>query len=556
MQETSPLCLGDLPEFADLPGGDLVWWRDDAEWHTLVSIDCSIESNNHLKPGTLAMPRLLLVWTDSQGSPLDAQQIRVQNRSHLVLDSRKLATLFGRPVVTAAEGVLVIVLWPDAPADKDSLAGYSRLYVTVDWHSEAGQLISLHSDQSFRKIRKAIDLTEMVVRETTDSRNSLIFVNGPARQSPGALLLNVTNHRGEVLEARYNAAMPPFSLHRLRLATLFPDIEEFGAAKHLMVGGHFDCDSLYTRPYVITEGVSAGGYHGGDRYEFSAVPGFAHRLLGRGETNPMLIVEGAELSTTVNVLNSHGGVEGDFWVDAHVYDRSGALVAVRERWLLARRFGLSRGHVKDLLENAGPEFVGHLCLSYSKSGQALYPKRLQALMEYAGRSSVARVMAWSDLWNARERVAEILGSFDARMKLRVWGEKDCPEPGRLYSSHYRAWCGDDLETWLAVTNAGTLENYSTTIAYDIELTSVLGQMWRCSRCLPPFATDLLSLSEIFPRARDLLGDGNVGMLRVVSAADLACVQLTQHRRSGAWGVEHLMADASLFNGEYRSASGS
>src|SRR5581483_2453270 len=125
------------------------------------------------------------------------------------------------------------------------------------------------------------------------------------------------------------------------------------------------------------------GYHGGNRYEWLRVPRFVYKAFGRGEVNPMLAVHSGELTTTVNVLNTHGDLEENFAIDARLYDCAGGIVADRKRWLSASRRSVSRGTIAELLPRNADPFIGHIALNFADDGQVFFPRHVQALVDYA-----------------------------------------------------------------------------------------------------------------------------------------------------------------------------
>jgi len=313
---------------------------------------------------------------------------------------------------------------------------------------------------------------------------------------------------------------------------------------------------VFSRPYVITDGRHPGGYHGGDRYEWNGLPQFVHRALGRGETNPMVAVHSSSLTTTVNLLNSHGELDDDFWVDARLYDRTGALVADRPRWRLATRGGLARGDIAELLDGRR-EFAGHISLSFASGDAAFYPRRLQALMEYRTPASTARVMAWSDIWNARETVRRLrdrlAGMFDVRA---LYGDEYLEGIGLTYRCHYRVWSRAPLTSFVAITNCGAAERYESTIAYTIRLFNGAGEQLATSGALAPNATLYEPIDRLFPAAAEFLAPAGVGVVTVESAADLAVMHFTRNERSDVVSAEHFLPSINRRDGVAYSCCGS
>ena len=201
-------------------------------------------------------------------------------------------------------------------------------------------------------------------------------------------MLKVENHRQDRRHATYRPELAPFSEHRLRVRDLVADAVDFAEGEPLSVSGRHTATGLYLRPYVVTTDASNSAYHGGDRYpDMTPSPAHEHRFLDRGRVNPFFAIHSPELTTTINLFNSHGAIEDDFWVDLYLYDEAGTLVAERSRWRLARRGTLTRGHLVDILPPDQEALVGHIVLAFTNDGKAAYPPVLQALWSTALRSA-------------------------------------------------------------------------------------------------------------------------------------------------------------------------
>jgi hypothetical protein len=426
----------------------------------------------------------------------------------------------------------------------------------VDWYSDAGDLVSLHSDHSVSSRTTAIEYTEVVFLETPDACNFLVLINGPERQQTESVTLDIRNHRGDTLSATYSPAMEPFSLHKLWLSDLFPNLVAFCEARHATLEGRFVAKGVFSRPYVMTKSRHLTGYHGGDRYHWGGLPRFVYKALGHGEVNPMVAIHSDEITTTVNLLNSHGDLEEDFWVDAHVYDQAGREVACRTRWLLARRGGLSRGDITELL-GSGAAFTGHIALNFSDDDKRFYPRRLQALLEYRTAVSTARVMAWSDIWNARPAVRKVreqlAGAYDVSS---LYAEHYLGGSGVTYRCHYRVWCRSTMVSSIAVTNCGVGKEYDETVSYAIRLFNTRGDSLMFERSLGPQATDYERIDRLFPSAPDFLGPSGIGVASVESRADLAVMHLSRQQASGVVSAEHFLPSINCQNGKTYACCGS
>jgi hypothetical protein len=384
-----------------------------------------------------------------------------------------------------------------------------------------------------------------------------VILNGSERQAPGSIHVVARNHRGQSREATYAPALEPFSVHRLHLAEMLTGLAEFAEGRHLSVSGRCSCPGLYIRPYVVTEGRSLNAYHGGDRYEWDGLPHFVRNFLRRGEVNPMVAIHQESLTTTVNLLNSHGHLEDDFWVDARLYDQAGRLVAERERWLLARRNGLARGEIADLLPDPAHGFVGHIALNFSEHKAAWYPRRLQALLEYRTPVSAARVMAWSDVWNARHKLAELnraLGDFLPVHK--IYPPECLHDAGVTYHGHYRVWCKPPIISHIAVTNCGVEPDYTLRAPYLLQLRNRRGETLDYRGDLAPQATDWGRIDQLFPNVSEFAGPDAIVMATIDSTADLAVMHLTEHQSSGVFSAEHFLASGTYHDGFYYKYCGS
>jgi hypothetical protein len=504
-------------------GVDLIWWREGGGWHTLVTLFSVSELPS---PSTLTF-----VLYGDDGGERARWTADFEPAAVIVVDSGRLDDWLPG-FRTAGDGVLAVTVGTPEAAASNAGPETVQLRSLVDWYNDDGRLASLHNDQCVVPPSSTgpQEWTEIVVHETTSQVNSLVVVNGPQAQRPYALTLSFSNEAGDRREAAYPRDMPPFSAHKIQLGALLPDLISFAAGGHIIVEGRFESRGLFTRPYVFTEGERFGGYHGGDRYRWRALPAFAYRFLGDGEINPMAAIHRPDLTTFVNVLHSHGDLERDFWIDARLWDSTGRLVAERPRWLQARRRGLSRGAVGDLLPDAGQPFAGHIALTFSPCDAPEYPRRLQALIEYRSAGTVSRVMAWSDDWNSGVRRAQM------RRATNVGGAGASEPPWRSY---YRVWARPGFTTHLSLSNPGH-PGYAACAPYVVRLRNTRREEIATTGRLEAQGSTLRSVRDLFPSASAFLSPGGVGVAVVESPCDLATIQLTQSAKSGAWAVEHLM----------------
>ena len=540
-----------LPE--NLLGADLFWWREDGVFHTLITISGAIEINNALPRGSLPRANLTFALFDIEGAFQFAWNRKIESEETLFIDSTIISDEHPE-ARKISEGSLVIFVSAETELSDEVKKSYKRLYSLVDWRSEDGDLVSLHNDQSI-KLRKdgtdstSLRFTEIVVMETASDVNYLVIINGMETQPAGSLTLEIKNHLGRTERAVYLNEMRPYSLHKIYLAHLFPRLVEFCEGRHATVSGEFEALGLFTRPYVMTEGRRLSGYHGGNLYDWTNFHRFIYKYLGRGEVNPMVVAERDGLSTTVNLLNTHGELEEDFWVDARLYDESGSLIAERERWLLARRHQLSRGDIRELLPDPNQSFTGHIALNFSSEFKAHYPGKLQALMEYRTPYGAARVMAWSDIWNARDRwnaFLDQMSTFEGFVE--NFGERYPVEARLINRCFYRVWYLPAIISYISVTNSGVTPDYDRTADYRLLLENGRGEALIYHGAIAPQASDFVPIDQFFPDVADFLGEQQFAMAVIESEADLAVMHLSHNKNSGVYSAEHFMASASYHEG--------
>jgi hypothetical protein len=516
-----------LPEH--ILGADLVWWRTARGARTTATVAWGIY---HEFPEAVYL-RAMLFGAD--GSLRASWDVTPRTDAPTVFDS---AADGPWRAFTGEDGILALYACTPAAPGAAARERYFRLYTLLDWRSPDGDLATLHSDQVVRRGRRRLQrFTEIVVLERDGEENALVVLNGEEAQPANALSVTVTNASGERRIAPYAAPMAPFTVHRVALAGLFDGLQAFAGGAPLLVTGTFDSAGLFSRPYVVTTGRRWSAHHAGDVYRWTSRPFVSHAIVS-GEVNPMAVVCDADTETWVNILHSHDGHEPDAWVDARLYDLEGRLAADRPRWALARRHGLARLNVADLLPPGTRTFRGHIALRFALDAPADVPWHVQALLEYRRAGGVARVMAWSDEWNSRVKLAT----------------RDASASPPLSRSYYRVWCDGDAETQLSITNAGH-EGYDRTAAVRALLVGAEGVVAETTFTLPPFATRLADVRELFPDADARLAPTGHGLVIVESASDLANVAFSRHRVSGALAAEHFMVWETVHDGALVTVAG-
>jgi hypothetical protein len=511
-----------------LLGVDLVWWRARIGRRTVVSL--------YWWFGALVQDRFSLDVRlyDGAGRERARHTQPLAPHQFVILDSRTLADFTG-------DGVLSLTVTTERSPSRICRTQYSRLYCMVDWVSDRGDLVTLHSDQVHvppeageialpPDPEQPLELTEIAV-DGSDPSAALIWVNGPSAEPVGAVYLTATDHTGRRQECLYPAAFPPFSIQHLQLAEQFPAWRDFAEQREVVIGGALRTSHLFARPYVYSRAMPyESAYHGGNLYRGGELAYPAYRFLGEGPVNPALALHDEEVTTTVYLFHSHGGVEQDAWVGIRLYDKRGELVAEERKWLRAVRGGVSRGDIAALVPRAAQPFAGHLALRFFPEPGRSYPPVIQALVEYRNSVSQTRVMLWSDDWNSEAR--------------RRRASLEAP-----WVSYFRVWLSPDVHTRIGITHCAVEENYQEVADARLILTLEGGAAYERQLSLPAHATALHSVADLFPEA---IAEGAVspfGLLRVESRYDLANMQISQHARSGALAAEHFLCAARFRKGE-------
>ena len=494
-------------------GHDLYWWRhDDAGLRSAVSV---------YWPSDAGPARVLAVlrWFDHSGTMIAEHEQWLAADEMLSIDGSALP-VFVAPTAPGNDGVLSIELYADIDPITTDDDRY-RLYGLIDWYSEAGDIVTLHSDHCVLLQPTELILTEIALRPWDQIDPHVVFLTADEEQPAGAWSISVTNSAGETLTRSIDEVWDPWTVHRVDLQRLFGDLVAFAGGHELSLTGQRSAQRTFARPYIVSSSPALSAYHGGDLYDWDDMPWHRHAFLGEGEVNPMIVVETDEVSTDVTFFNTHGHLEEDFWVGVRVYDDAGALVVHESRFRHVERNRIVAASLGELLTDVERPFAGHAAFTFSEANRGAYPGRLQALMSYRAPESLARVMAWSDEWNTPQRRARLRGADGG------------------YRSYFRLLAAPFLESWLGVTNAGSHE-LETAADYTVIVESSSGQR-RSTRCtLAPLATAWGRIDRLVPHSQQLLGDAN-GLLLVESDSDLAMVCFTRHRTSGRWSAEHLMS---------------
>jgi len=188
-------------------GADLVWWRNCETFNTLVSIHWSGYSVK-FQPVSLHFSLF-----DEQGICRHSWKKLVTGEQVLFVDSQTLPLPPEAKELT--EGVLAIFVVLEDLTCPLSEIPYSRMYSVIDWYSNTGEICTLHNDQSVVHEPNTQRFTEIVIDESSEQTNYLVFLGGKKEVPAGSLKLEVRNIKGEYQSAVYNMDMPPFSVNKV-----------------------------------------------------------------------------------------------------------------------------------------------------------------------------------------------------------------------------------------------------------------------------------------------------------------------------------------------------
>lgn len=503
-------------------GADMIWWRREHGMRTVVTVFWDHYADF---PEPVHLQARLF---DKQGRMQAQWRIDISPGQPIFIDS---AAPGPWREAGAQDGLLTLYACTLNSPGEAARNRYIRLYPMVDWHLGNGQMSSLHSDQCIVRGFEGIQrFTEIAAPETTSLRHRLVILNGEETQATDALALRLTRPDGASMSAHYGAPMPPHSVHCIALTDLVPGLAEFASGQPLSVSGEFASSGIYTRPYVETLGERWGIFHGGDVYEWQPLAPHVAAMID-GEVNPVAVLHDGDTRTRIHVFNSHGDVELDVPVDARLYDEAGNCVAERENWLTARRYALDSADVAELLPENCDRFIGHLALRFSPRHRGPIPRRQQTLAEYLSPGHRANVMAWSDEWNSRIRVAK------RQRTASVTPLRAC----------FRVYADSENVTLLAISNPGH-EQPPPPAKATVLLYSPLGRIGSATLDIAPFGTRLIALPDLFPAALLSQLDGGLGLVVLESESDLASIAFVRHLGSCALAAEHFMAMQSSANG--------
>lgn len=162
----------------DTLGADLFWWRETGTLHTLVSLYW--KEHARLQGAVLRF----MLFAESGRRVAEWQVEPVEDQVMLVDSKTPPAVVSAAP--TIASGVLAVFVSATGGVGRDD---YQRLGGFIDWYSDDGSLCTLHSDQALLDQRVVTRFTEIVVDESVDRQSSLVVLNGPDEQPPGAISL-------------------------------------------------------------------------------------------------------------------------------------------------------------------------------------------------------------------------------------------------------------------------------------------------------------------------------------------------------------------------------
>jgi hypothetical protein len=393
------------------------------------------------------------------------------------------------------------------------------LHAAIDVQGDA-TFASFHIDAKESDYDSSIEVTEIVGEESNLEENSICLINGRIAQLDKAISISVTNANGDVREANVPITAPPYTTYEIKLRDVFPDLCSFADGRAVSVSGEFTFDGIWQRPVVATLGAVSGLYHGGNRYGWADTPALKHKFEG-GESNPMFVRCDQRMTTIAHLMNTHGGVEHDVAIDCEIFDLHGARIATHRLVAIVSRNRTTSVDISTLLSET-TDFVGHVSFRFADSDAKFYPAHLQALMEYRAPKSVARVMAWSDLWN--------------------WGERRRHAKPIVSTSHYRVWIGEERRTWVAITNASVERAYTHSAHVTLRLHDRHGKPIAKDvvRTIAPYATLYSPIDELFELYERNVDSNYPALLICESESDLASVQLTEIESGDRWAIEHFL----------------
>lgn len=267
----------------NLLGGDLFWWREDGVFHTLVTISGAIEMNNALPRHSLPQATLTFALFDPEGNFQFDWRREVKPEETIFIDSALIRQEQGREQMIQ-EGVLAVFVSAKTEPSEEMKQRYSRLYSLVDWHSDDGDLVSLHNDQSIVMQRDGTEptaFTEIVLLETTEDVNYLVIINGPETQRSGAFAWRSKTIADKSCALFMLLKCGPTITQNIPCAPVSGIGEVLRRAacdfkRAIRLSRHFHS------ALRDDSGRRLSGYHGGDLYHWTNSPRPYYNCFGRG----------------------------------------------------------------------------------------------------------------------------------------------------------------------------------------------------------------------------------------------------------------------------------
>ena len=181
-----------MKSWTDKQHGQLFWWRETPDIHTLITFwGYPLATLSQVESF-----KLTFALFDLDGNFQVSWELSLSKEQSIFLDS---ATCEETKNTNLTEGVLAVFV--EAESDPSIEVKPSSLYSIIDWYSESGEIVTLHSDQLIHPNKKSYEWTEIVIKETATAYNSLVVLNGSQWQPENNITLEIQNHLGETIEA-------------------------------------------------------------------------------------------------------------------------------------------------------------------------------------------------------------------------------------------------------------------------------------------------------------------------------------------------------------------
>ena len=377
--------------------------------------------------------------------------------------------------------------------------------------------------------------------ENEKEETFLIFHAAGAGIKKRDLTVEVVNAAGEKKQTRLQS-MKPFSLRKIFISELFPDISTFlgGRLGQVRVRGNFRC-MIGRIAYGIyqkkTKTFSLDHCYYAQIEKKTYLSTDQQKKIKKGFFNPFIVLDNDQ--TNMSIILFHNEQDQPHDLDILLYDERGKCILKKERFIHVEKNNVKVIRLRELLQEAkiSGAFMGHGEILYS-SHQHKMRTDLDLYLEIRKGETVANVIFGAKAWNPPRAVVK-------------------PEHGADFGC--RMVCDDTHTTYFGISNCSHDYHYNVEVHFDLHLIAGGRIIETLPMTIGPEATLYQSIEVFFPHVKEQLKPfEGVGLLsyHLKNANYLVTVFLTEDRKTQALSLEHTLAMPNFFRAKETASIGS